>query len=341
MRIVIAAILALVFVCLPRPATAQFTTLQEQDYTSNARLLEWIYSYRTKPDPGRVPEAVHAMRRLGLLRDSEKSEFFVGFIAGVLGKNQRKARKLVKKMFPMPPKEQAVIIKAIAYSGLGDWQAILSEFSSRMPHRQPLIDKYLSGEEPTLMEVPLRSGPSVLYALWGYYVATGYYEPVVRVIAALEWSKGAEPSEGAFRRRLRSAFSWSDDPDELIKATVGGTAKWTLVSHAERDRHLIDFYRVQIDYQSEENAKKLNDVAEAAEAFESERIRKEELAALDDIRRRHPEGAGFNRATTLGSVAIATGCVAATAAGQAAIAVPCIVTGAVYSGFVKLLRGSP
>jgi hypothetical protein len=339
---VIFVLLALAVLFPPRSASAQFASLQEQEYSSNARLLEWIYGYRAKPKPARVPEAVHAMRRLGLFRDSEKSEFFVGFIAGVLGKNPSKARALVKRMFPMPPKEQAVIIKAIAYSGLEDWPAILSQFSSRMPHRQALIDKYLSGERKTLLHVPLSSGPSILYALWGYYVATGQYEPVVRVIEALQWSKGTDQPEGAFRRRVRAAFTWSDDPqDEINKATVGGTAKWTLVSHAERDRDLIDFYRVQLDYQNEETAPKLKDVIEAAEAFESERIRKEEFAAIDDIRRRNPEGAGFNRATTVGSVAIATGCVAATAAGQAAIAVPCIVTGAVYSGFVKLLRGAP
>lgn len=338
MRIVIIALFAVICLSLPRPASAQFSTLQEPAYSSNVQLLEWIYSYRSKPEPGRLPEAVKAMKRLGLFRDSEKSEFFVGFIAGVLAKNQLKASRLIKGMFPMPPKEQAVIIKSIAYSGLGTWQTLLKKFSPKMPHRQRLIDEYLSGEKKTLMEVPLESGPPVLYALWGYYVATGYYEPVVRVIQALEWSKGGGPQEGAFRRRVRSAFTLSDG-DELAKATVGGTAKWTLVSHAERDRNLIDFYRVQRDYLSEEMTAKLDQVIDAAEAFESERIRKEELTVMDDIRRRNPDGAGFNRATTLGSVAIATGCVAATAAGQAAIAVPCIVTGAVYSGFVKLLRG--
>lgn len=339
MRIVIVALFAFVLACPPHPASAQFTTLQDQTYSSNERLLEWIYGYRADPEPDRIPEAVQAMKRLGLFRDSEKSEFFVGFIAGVLGTNQFKAHKLIKGMFPMPPKEQAVIIKAIAYSGLGTWQTILRKYSTRMPHRQLLINKFLSGEEKTLLEVPLETGPPVLYALWGYYVATGYYEPVVRVIQALEWSKGGGPQEGAFRRRVRAAFTLSDG-NELARATVGGTAKWTLVSHAERDRPLIDFYRIQREYLSEEMAVKLDQVIEAAEAFESERIRKEELTAMEDIRRRNPDGAGFNRATTLGSVAIATGCVAATAAGQAAIAVPCIVTGAVYSGFVKLLRGA-
>lgn len=323
------------------PAFAQFTSFSKPDHPNDQQILEWIYGYRAKPRPERLPDAVKAMKARGLFRDSDKADFFVGFIAGVLGSNQMKARKLVKGMYPMPPKEQAVIIRSIAYSGLPQWKKLLKEFAPKMPHRMALIDQFLSGEEKTLMERPLEEGPSTLYALWGYYVATGYYAPVARVISALKWSKGGEPPERPLKRRLKAAFSWSEADRDVGKATVGGTAKWTLVSHAERDRHLIDFYKVQYDHHSAEIGPKLTQVIAASEAFESERVRKEELAAIEDIRRRNPEGAGFNRATTAGSVAIATGCVAATAAGAAAIAVPCIITGALYSGVVKLLRSAP
>lgn len=337
MRLVLACFAVLLLLAGPKPAVAQIATLQSEEYPTNQRLLEWVYSYRSKPSPKQVPEAVQAMKKLGLFRDTDKADFFVGFIAGVLGENPRSARRLIKGMFPMPPKEQAVIIKAIAWSGLSHWPELMNEFAPRMPHRKALIDEYLSGQRPTLMMAPLETGPSVLYALWGYYVATGNYEPVARIIPALDWAQGNEETDGAFMRRMKSALNWSQDKNDFHKANVGGTAKWTLVSHAERDRDLIDFYRVQIDYQNERVAGKLREVIAAAETFESERIRKEELFAIEQIKRRDPN-AGFNRATTVGSVAIATGCVAATAAGQAAIAVPCIVTGAVYSGFVRLLK---
>ncbi len=341
MRSLKACCLALLLVLAPLSAHAQRSLFDAGEQTAGTRLLEWIYAYKARPDPRRLPEAVKAMRRQGLFRDTEKADFFVGFIAGVIGQNAKQAPALVKAMFPMPAKEQEVIVKAIAWSGLADWQDLLQRFRSRMPHRQALVDQYLFGEEKTLMEIPLETGPATLYALWGYYVATGDYAPVARVISALRWSKGAEPADSPFMRRLTSAFTVSGDDDALTLATIGGTAKWTLVTHAERDRELIDLYRVQAELRDEITAAKLREVIAAAEAFESERIRKEEFAAIEDIRRRNPEGAGFNRATTLGSVAIATGCVAATAAGQAYIAVPCIVTGAVYSGFVKLLRGNP
>jgi predicted nucleic acid-binding protein len=344
MRPVYTGLLVVVVIALfaaPSSAASRFDSLQGEGYDGNARLLEWVYSYRDDPEPDRLPEAVQSMKKLGLFRDSEKADFFVGFIAGVLGANQMKARELVDGMFPMPPKEQAVIIKAIAWSGLPDWPSLLSDVAPRMPHRQELIQGYLFGELPTLMRLPLEKGTSTLYALWGYYVATGYYAPVSRLIPALRWSRGGIESGRSFMERMEAAFTWSEEEDNVELAMIGGTAKWTLVSHAERDRHLIDFYRAQLEHQDEKVAARLREVIEAAESFESEQVRKEELAAIEEIKRRNPEGAGFNRATTFGSVAIATGCVAATAAGQGAIAVPCIVTGAVYSGFVRMLRENP
>ena len=46
--------------------------------------------------------------------------------------------------------------------------------------------------------------------------------------------------------------------------------------------------------------------------------------------------AGMTKGATAGSIAIATGCVAASALGQAYIAVPCVIGGALYTGAVKL-----
>ena len=46
--------------------------------------------------------------------------------------------------------------------------------------------------------------------------------------------------------------------------------------------------------------------------------------------------AGMSKGATAGSIAIATGCVAASALGQAYIALPCVLGGALYTGAVKL-----
>ena len=48
--------------------------------------------------------------------------------------------------------------------------------------------------------------------------------------------------------------------------------------------------------------------------------------------------AGMSKAATAGSIAIATGCVAASALGQIYIAVPCVIGGALYTGAMKLMH---
>lgn len=311
--------------------------LREQDggFTSPDQLMDWISNYRDQKEPWRVPVAVHAMNDFGLFGDEEKAWFCIGFIAGVLGSNPKDGPSMVPKMFPMPDKEQAIIIRAIVYSGRPDWRELLEKNSSRMPLRRPLIDDFLNDKRPTLMTLPLDTGGSPgIYALWGYYVATGQHEPVVRIMQALRWSKTKADSGFSFRK----VFSgWGRDPSAVDKITTGGTAKWTLASYAERDRQLLALYRAESGRQPEEIAEPLKDVIKAAEDFESEKIRKDQFGAIEDAQRQQLSNeAGMTKGATAGSIAIATGCVAASALGQAYIALPCVIGGALYTGAVKL-----
>jgi hypothetical protein len=304
-------------------------------FSSPDRLMDWVSNYRKHPDLWNVPAAVHAMLDYGLFGDEEKQWFCIGFIAGVLGTNPHDGPALVARMFPMPDKEQEVIIRAIVYSGRPDWRALLEKNSSRMPLRRPLIDDFLNDKRPALMDLPLEHGGAPgIYALWGYYVATGQHQPVMRIMQALKWSKNDEDSNFSFRKIFTG---WSTDPSAVEKISTGGTAKWTLASYAERDRDLIKLYRAEYERQPPEVAKPLKDVIEAAELFESEKIRKDQFGAIEDAQKRQLSAeAGMSKGMTAGSLAIATGCVAATALGQPQIAVPCVIGGALFSGAGKL-----
>jgi hypothetical protein len=316
-------------------ARTQASSAPQGAFTSPDQLMDWISNYRDHKEPLRVPAAVHAMNDYGLFGDEEKAWFCTGFIAGVLGTNPRDGPGMIPKMFPMPDKEQAVIIRAIAYSGRPDWRELLEKNASLMPLRRPLIDDFLAGKRPTLMTLPLDVGGSPgIYALWGYYVATGQHEPVVRIVTALRWSK--TKSDGGFS--FRKVFSgWGHDPSAVEKIATGGTAKWTLASYAERDRQLIALYRAEYQRQPEEIAEPLKDVIKAAESFESEKIRKDQFGAIENAQRQQlTNEAGMTKGATAGSIAIATGCVAASALGQAYIALPCVIGGALYTGAVKL-----
>ncbi len=317
------------------PDQPQAAAEQQGAFSSPEKLMDWVTTYRKHPNPSRVPPAVHAMLDYGLLADEEKEWFCIGFIAGVLGTNPKDGPALIPRMFPLPDKEQAVIIRAIVYSERPDWRELLEKNSSRMPLRRPLIDDFLQGKRPTLMELPLADGGSPgIYALWGYYVATGQHEPVVRIMQALQWSRNKDDSSFSFKKIFSG---WGNDPSAVEKITTGGTAKWTLASYAERDRELLNLYRAEASRQPEAIAKPLNDVIVAAEAFESEIVRKDQFGAIADAQKAQMTNeAGMTKGATAGSIAIATGCVAATALAQPEIAIPCVIGGALYTGAVKL-----
>ncbi len=333
-----------VYATIPQPMTHPMTTtpieLQaapepQAAFASAEKLLDWVTNYRKHPNSSRVPAAAHAMLDFGLFGDEDKEWFCIGFIAGVLGTNPKDGPSLIPRMFPMPDKEQAVIIRAIAYSGRPDWRDLLEKNSARMPLRRPLIDDFLQGKRPTLMELPLvDGGSSGIYALWGYYVATGQHEPVVRIMQALQWSRRKDDNSFSFKKIFTG---WGHDPSAVEKITTGGTAKWTLASYAERDRELLELYRAEVPRQPEAIATPLKDVIAAAEAFESETVRKDQFGAIEDAQKAQMTNeAGMTKGATAGSIAIATGCVAATALGQPEIAIPCVIGGALYTGAVKL-----
>lgn len=287
-------------------------------------VLLWINNYRLEPEPQQLPAAVKAMTTLGLLRDPDTAGVYIGFVAGVLASNPDKSGALVSAMFPLPPEDQGLVVKAIAYSGAPEWKQTLTAFIEQMPARRKLIDKYLFGKEPLLFDVALDSGPAAIDALWGYYFATGSERPVKRIITAL---------------------AWSSEKSDVTKLTIGSMAKWTLASNASRDRHLLRLCRDESERkdQVEEVAKPLKDIIEAAENFETTRIRKDALAAIEDLKRKGPSkewswsSFGVQSAPTV----IALGCVAATVAGQAEVGIPCVVSGALSSAVAKLWGGVP
>ena len=135
--------------------SAAATTGDVDPATSLGVVQRWIYNYRARPDPVHVPAAVRVLFKAQTFKDPENSGIYLGFIAGAIGANPAKAEQLVDSFFPVPPEDEWVIVRAIAYSGLPDWKNLMSRVAPRMPGRKVMIDDYLSGKLPTLAEIPL------------------------------------------------------------------------------------------------------------------------------------------------------------------------------------------
>jgi hypothetical protein len=316
------------------------------DGSSADPIMRWIGNYHSKPDPARMPVAARALAQMGAFKDTENSGAYVGFIAGVIGANPARAEELVGKLLTLPVADQWVVVRAIAYSGLPDWKGLLRKFADRMPTRKAMIDKYLSGELPTLDEIPLEKhnptlwdkvrnfvsgkeaktrqltfdqAPELLDTLWGIYFATGSERAITRMYPMLPWSK---------------------ERDSVDKLTVGSMAKYTLVSNAVRNPELLAMLRRASVEQPKEVASVLKEVVEASETMETTRVRREALNAIEELKRKGPQSK--RDMTTWGQIgqgALAIGCIAAAATGQVQFGLPCVVGGAASSAALGYWNG--
>jgi hypothetical protein len=237
-----------------------------------------------------------------------------------------------------------VLVRAIAYSGLPNWREVLATFVDRMPTRRAMIDKYLDGKLPTLdqiiyrpakpgmldkigevlrinnngkKEVAIDPSPQLIDVLWGFYLATGAYKPIERIVRLLPLA---------------------NDKDSVDNLTTGSAAKFTLASNAVRDLHLLALLKFAVKKQPADVAAVLNDVIETAETVDTTRMRKESLAAIEELKQKGPnskrELTGWGQ---IGQGALSMGCVVAAATGQIELGIPCVLGGAAYSAGLQYI----
>jgi hypothetical protein len=330
------------------PASA--TPSRLTDLASPDGVLRWINAYRTKPDPAGVPLVVKALSGFGALKDPEQAGAYTGFLAGVIHNNPGKAEEMIGKMLPLPPGDQWIVIRAIVYSEHPEWRNLLRRFSDRLPARKVMIDKYLTDSLPGLWQIPPESpstwrkvrsyvtfeslppeppresilalSPEVLDTYWGYFFATGAHRPISRIIAMLPMSK---------------------DHDNVERLTLGNMAKYSLAANAARDVDLMAMLKRAQEHSSKpEEVEVLKEVIESAETVEIARLRREALAALDELKRKGSESKrNVTWWGTIGQGALAVGCIAAAATGHIELGLPCIISGGVSSAALGFWEKQP
>ena len=338
------AILILAALASAFAAPAAAATPPGRALNSTDAMLKWINAYRGKPEPDALPLLVRGLSEMQAFKDPESCGAYIGFIAGVLGANPERATALIEKMLAIQPADHWVLVRAIAYSGLPNWKVLLLRYAGRMATRSGMIDRYVGGKLPTLEQISyqnakpgmldkikvtfsfgvvpekpiaLEPNPELIDVLWGYYLATGSYPPIGRIIRLLPLA---------------------NDKDNVDSLTTGSAAKFTLASNAVRDLHLLAILKRAAPGQPEETAKILNDVIETAETVDTARMRKESLAAIEELKQKGPNSK--RELTSWGQVgqgALSMGCVVAAATGQFELGIPCVIGGAAYSAGLQYM----
>jgi hypothetical protein len=348
MRAVIAVLLLMILA-----GPVQATTLGQTDKEQPDAGLKWMKDYQENPAPQEVPGLIKRLSGQGAFEQPEQAGVYVGFLAGVLHDNPDQAVALAADCLPLPFKDQWLVVRAIAYSGLEDWERVMIDFARHLPERKHLMRYYISGQLPTLDEIPfapkeasalerLREAfrwgrdsndskpapveityathPELIDVQWGLYFATGEDRPIAWIAALLPWS---------------------DERDSLEKLTVGGMAKFTLAVNAARDPALLAVLRRIRPRQPDAVRPILGEVIITAETADTARLQNDVTAAIDELRQKGP---GSQRATAwwaeMGQVALSLGCVGASALGQVQLGVPCVVGGALSSAALRYLGSS-
>jgi hypothetical protein len=239
-------------------------------------------------------------------------------------------------------------VRAIAFSGLPEWRNLLRRVAPKMPGRKVMIDSYLRGTLPTLTEIPLEEtnpgmmekikgaltknpfakedkklklqqtfagNQDLLDTLWGYYFATGSYTPILRIMQMLPWSKSR---------------------DTVDKLTVGSMARYTLASYAVRDAGLREYLRGELAAQPAAVKVPLAEVIEAADTVQLGAVRKDALAAVEELKSKGSDARrNLDFWGQVGVGAVALGCVSAAALGQVAIGIPCVIGGSASQGLLS------
>jgi hypothetical protein len=339
--------LVLAFLLVVQPSFA-VTSPEIDPRASLGVVQQWIYNYRAKPDYAHIPSAVRVLFHAQTFKEPENAGIYLGFIAGAIGSNPEKAEKLVNSLFPVPAEDEWVIVRAIAFSGLPDWRNLLRRIAPKMPGRQVMIDAYLAGTLPTLIEIPLEekqpgmmdkikgavtknpfakddkrlklqqtfaANQDLLDTLWGYYFATGSFRPILRIIAMLPWSKSR---------------------DTVDKLTVGSMARYTLASYAVRDANLREYLRSELKVQNDAVKLPLTEVIEAADTVQLGAVRKDAFAAVEELKAKGSDARrNLDFWGQVGVGAVALGCVSAAALGQVAIGIPCVIGGSASQGLLS------
>jgi hypothetical protein len=329
--------------------SANATVSPEIDPRASLSVVQaWIYNYRAKPDYAHVPAAVRVLFHAQTFKEPENAGIYLGFIAGAIGSNPARAEQLVNSFFPVPPEDEWVIVRAIAYSGLPDWRNLLRRIEPRMPGRRVMIDSYLAGTLPTLNEIPLEdtkpgmldklrgafthnpfakedkkletkvtfaNSQDLLDTLWGYYFATGSHVPIQRILSMLPWSKSR---------------------DTVDKLTVGSMARYTLASYAVRDQGLREYLRGQMAQAPAPVKGPLAEVIEAADTVQLAAVRKDALAAVEELKTKGSDSRrNLDFWGQVGVGAVALGCVSAAALGQVEVGIPCVIGGSASQGLLS------
>lgn len=338
MRLIAAALIALVAAAGVAAAAPAIQT------NSKEGVLAWINAYKPSRDFGRAPSVMKAASDYGAFKDPEGAGMYVGFMAGLIGANPKKADRVISDLIEMRSADHWAIVRAIAYSGHPDWRGLMTKYRAKMPTRDLMAQRFLEGRLPTFDTppppkkswvkkvnpvnwfkkdeeddmTPLNERADIVDVHWGYYFASRTEQPL---------------------RRMVELLPWAEDRDSFERLTIGSMVKYTMAMNASRDSQLLKRLKKihaslpdKVEDEDENPKPHLAEALEAAQTMEIAALRRDAVGKMEDLKRMGP---GYKRDVAwwgkVGQGVLSAGCIAAAASGAVVLGLPCVIGGAASS----------
>ena len=118
----------------------------------------------------------------------------------MIASNPDKAEALIARMFPLSTEHHWAIVRAIAYSGLPEWQTLLQRTAERMPARRVMIERFLAGKLPTLDQAPIEKDETWGEQLRAQFTLAKYFSKAEAGVGARTHARPARHALGLFLR---------------------------------------------------------------------------------------------------------------------------------------------
>lgn len=186
----------------------------------------WLTYYYLSPTPELTPDVIQEMSRQGIFAKEHAAAPMAAFFARIFAANPDKLAKWAPRFKAMKADEKRVICYALYFSNTDEGKKLCAELVKNLPD----ADKWnnLLSVEPVPFEEMTISGPDVLDALWGSFMATGDSKYVERVMTAL-------PLLEKNRKQLASKAKRVD----VMPMVLGGAARWSLTSNCRQHERVM------------------------------------------------------------------------------------------------------
>ena len=311
--------------------SASATTSQEIDPRASLGVVQqWIYNYRAKPDYGHIPAAVRVLFHAQTFKEPENAGIYLGFIAGAIGVEPGEGRATRQQLLPGAggrrmgdrPRDRLFRTAGLAQPvAQGRAENAGTAGDDRRLSRRQAADavRHSAGRKAARHD---RQGAR----------ACSPRIPSPRTTRRCKSADHFRQQSGSARHAvgllLRDRLASADrahhrrccpgakSHDTVDKLTVGSMARYTLASYAVRDTGLREYLRERTQGAADAVKVPLTEVIEAADTVQLGAVRKDALAAVDELKAKGSDSRrNLDFWGQVGVGAVALGCVSAAALG--------------------------